>query len=282
MGWLFAPVSVVFGKRLSELTKELVVNMKITLSLLVASLAVGSVCAATLAQPEKQKVLSTMLHWKLSLDADGRVASLKAEGDSINALREKLETEIRHWDFASGQVDGKPAPTDTTLAVEVELAESADRSEYAVRIKSARTGGSVADASVAPRFPAASISSLMSRPDSFNAMVVVEVRYDAAGKAIAIAPVAGTPVQDGPLLESVRKAVKRWTYQPELIAGIGVPGTLLVPVCFAVSSDMAKARQDSKRCRWTQPGTQVSVAEGESLALDSSVRLKTAVSDRTL
>ena len=257
-------------------------NMKVTLSLLVASLAVGSVCAATPAQPEKQKVLSTMLHWKLSLDADGRVASLKAEGDSINALREKLETEIRHWDFEPGQVGGKPASTETTLAVEVELAESADRSKYSVRIKSARTGGSVADASVAPRFPATSMSSLLRHADSFFAQVVVEVHYDAAGKAIAVVPVAGTPVQEGPLLDSVRKAVKRWTYQPELIAGIGVPGTVLVPVCFSVASDVGKARQAENRCRWTQPGTQISVAEGDSLALDSSVQLKTAIIDRVL
>ncbi|MFZ2236682.1 MAG: hypothetical protein WAV67_09920, partial [Dokdonella sp.] len=207
---------------------------------------------------------------------------LNAEGKSNDALREKLETAIRHWDFESGQIDGKPAPTDTALAVQVGMTESADGSEYAVRIKNARTGGSVADASVAPRFPAASMSKLLRRGDSFFAQVVVEVRYDADGKAIAVAPVAGSPVQDGPMLDSVRKAVKRWGYQPELIAGVGVPGTVLVPVCFSVVSDVGKARQAENRCRWTQPGTQTSVAEGESLALDSSVQLKTAISDNVL
>ena len=257
-------------------------NKKILLSLLVAVLAAGSVSAATRAQPEKAKELVTTLHWKLGLDADGRVVSLDAEGKSIEALREKLETAIRHWDFEPGQVDGKAAPTDTTLAVQVELTESADGSEYVVRIKTARTGGSVAKASVAPRFPTNSMSSLMHGSDSFFAQVVVEVRYDAAGKAIAVAPVAGAPVQDGPLLDSVRKAVKRWTYQPELVAGVGVPGTVLVPVCFSISSDSTKARRQSAACRWTQPGTQFSVDEGDSLALDSSVQLKTAIADRVL
>lgn len=256
-------------------------NKKITLSLLAASLAVGSVCAATSAQPEKQKELSTTFHWNLSLDADGRVVSLKPEGKSNDALREKLETAIRHWNFEPGQVDEKPAPTVTALVVQVGLVESADGSEYAVRIKNARTGGSVADASAAPRFPAAAMTSVLRRGGSFFAQVVVEIRYDAAGKAIAVTPVAGSPIQDGPMLDSVRKAAKRWTYQPELIAGIGVPGTVLVPVCFSVASDVAKARQAENRCRWTQPGTQVSVGEGESLALDSSVQLKSAIPDRS-
>lgn len=255
---------------------------KIPSFLLLASCAIGNVWAVTPAQPDGQKQLSTTLTWKLSLDADGRVASLKAQGKSIDALREKLEAAIRQWEFEPGQVDGKPAATDTALSVEVGLAASADASEYAVRIKQARTGGSVADASVAPRFPAASMSSLLRRTDSFFAQVVVEVRYDAAGKAVAIDPASSSPIQDGPLFESVRKAVMRWTYQPEMIAGIGVPGTVIVPVCFAVASDMAKARQDSRRCRWTQPDTQISVDQGESLALDSTVKLKTPISERLL
>ncbi len=248
---------------------------KIPSFLLLASFATGSVCAATPAQPEKAKELSTTMNWKLSLDANGRVVSLDAKGESINALREKLENEIRKWEFEPGQVDGKPAATETDLVVQVELAESTDGSEYAVRIKSARTGGSVADASVAPRFPVAQLSGIMSRRDLFFAQVVVEVRYDAAGKAIAIAPASSSPVQDGPLLESVRKALNQWTYQPELIAGIGVPGALLVPVCFTVSSNVPKAHRPDNRCRWTQPGSQDSVAAGESLALNSRVSLKT-------
>lgn len=257
-------------------------NKGIALSLLVTSVAVGNVSAATPAQPDQQKELSTTLHWKLSLDADGHVVSLKSEGKSNDALREKLEAAIRHWGFEPGQIDGKFAPTNTSLTVRVGLVESADGSEYSVRIKNARTGGSVADASVAPRFPAAAMSSVLRGGDSYFAQVVVEIRYDAAGRAIAVAPVAGTPVQDGPMLDSVRKAVKRWTYQPELIAGIGVPGTVLVPVCFSVASDVAKAHQAENRCRWTQPGTQVSVDEGESLALDSSVQLMTPLPDRVL
>lgn len=255
---------------------------KISLFFLLAIFAVGTICAATPVQPDEQKQLSTTLYWKLSLDADGRVTSLKAEGESIDVLREKLEGEIRNWEFQPGQVDGKPAPTETGLTLEVELVPSADGGEYAVRIKRARTGGSIADASVAPRFPAASMTSLLRRGDSYSAQVVVEVRYDAAGKAVAIAPASSSPIQDGPLLESVRKAVKLWRFQPESIAGIGVPGTVFVPVCFAVSSDFAKARQNSKRCGWTPPGTQDSVGAGESLALDSAVRLKTGISERLL
>ncbi len=269
-------------KHLNDFAKELAVIKKIPSFLLFVIFATGGVCAATPAQPEKPKELSTTMRWTLSLDADGRVASLHIQGESIDALRGKLETAIRRWEFEPGQVDGKPSATDTTLVVELALVPSTDGSEYAARITSARTGGSVADASVAPRFPAASLSNLLNRKDSFNAVVVVRVRYDAAGKVIAIDPEAGTPVQDGPLLASVRKAVKQWTYQPELIAGIGVPGAVLVPVCFTVASDLSTSREKSKRCRWTQPGTEVSVTGGESLAVDSAVSLKTDVSKGVL
>lgn len=244
-------------------------------------LLLAALSASAAAQGAEVRESETTLQWQLSLDEHGKVTALEFDGDGIAALRARLESMIRDWEFVPGTRNGAPQATKTQLSVQLGLTPNHDGSEFSVRIRDARTGGSIAKATAAPQFPRSMVSQAL-REDAFRALVVVEVRYDTKGEAVAVTAAQGSPVQDGPLLDAVRKALKRWTYQPEQITGVGMAGTVLVPVCFIVGRDSTKARQQSADCRWTQPGTQISVGEGSSLALDSSVQIKTGVRDRVL
>ncbi|MFI4970668.1 MAG: hypothetical protein ACHP7D_10725, partial [Lysobacterales bacterium] len=67
------------------------------------------------------------------------------------AVREPLEHAIRSWIFEPGRIDGQPAPTETTLTLDVSFVPSAD-GKYAVRIDDARTGGDI-DLAASKRAP---------------------------------------------------------------------------------------------------------------------------------
>lgn len=224
------------------------------------------------AEPEGRKL--TTLQWTLSLSEDGKITALEASGSGIEALRQRLEPIVRQWEFVPGQVAGKPAATQTLLSVQLALTPSANSDELAVAVVDARTGGGVAT-TVAPRISRSSVNEMLrsGRPSGAS-LVTVEVSYDATGKVLNTKAAADSEVQSGALLADARKAIERWTYVPERVARVGVPGKLIVPICFTMSTS---ASPSNAGCRWTQPSTGAVVEQGQGLALDSSVKIKTDV-----
>jgi hypothetical protein len=224
--------------------------------------------------------LKTTVQWKMSLDAGGHVTSLEPKSKTIDAVREKLEPVVRSWEFEPGTVNGQPSATDTLLSVQIALLPSADGKSYGVRLDDVRTGGYVSGKGQPPRFPASEARKLMD--NGKFARLILEVSYDASGKATSVDLATGSTVSKGRLVELAKEAVSSWSYQPELVAGTGVAGTVIVPICYSVGVSRQQAARDAQKCLWTQPGSKATVAEGESLALDSSVHLKSDVIGSTL
>ena len=260
---------------LNVFAKEHTVIKKISSFLLFAGFAVGNVCAATPAQPVAEK-LST-LQWRMSLAADGSITALVPRGEGLEVLRPRLEQAVKQWEFAPGSLNGKPAATETLLSVQVALTPSADAKSYAVTIRDARTGGGVSKAEP-PRFSALVVKKLMGRSNTLVKQVVVEVSYDDAGKATDVAVAAGSPVADGPLLDSVERAMRKSRFDPERVNGVAVAGKILTTICIAISMGGREARKLARTCAaWSLPGSGASVDQGQSLAMESSVELKTSV-----
>lgn len=246
-------------------------------SMIMACACIGGASAAS---PDVARTAT--LQWRMSLDAEGRVTALVAKGDAIEALRTRLEQVIPSWEFEAGTVEGKRSATETLLSVRVVMNPSADGRAYSVTLGDVRTGGSVGDTNKSyPRIPGRELRKMIGRGDGF-AQVAVEVEFDAGGKATGLSIADGTPTPPEALAKAVMKALREWTYEPERVAGVGVPGSLVVPVCFTVAQSVAESRRLSKGCRWTLPGSDAYVEEGQSLALDSQVRLKTDVSGSVL
>ena len=84
--------------------------------------------------------VNILLNWNLSLDATGKITTLTpVDKDYQPALSEQIAPLIRAWHFTPGKLDGRPAPTATTLRVALVLEEGKDN-KYDVRIVWAETG----------------------------------------------------------------------------------------------------------------------------------------------
>ena len=253
---------------------------KIPSFLLLASFAIGSLYAATPPQPAAEKLAT--LQWRMSLAPDGSITALASRGEDVELLRPRLEQAIRRWEFVPGTVNGEPAATETLLSVQVALTPSADAKAYTVTIKDARTGGGISKAEP-PRFSALAVKKLMGRSNTLVKQIVVEVSYDAAGNATDVAAAAGSPVMEGPLVDSVKRAMGKSRFEPERVKGVAVGGKLLMPVCVAISMGGPDASRLARTCAsWSVPDSEASVDQGQSFALESSVELKTSVAGSLL
>lgn len=215
--------------------------------------------------------------WQVSLDAAGRVVELRPVGELAAAVRDPLERAIRGWAFEPGRADGKPAPTETTLTLDVSFLPGQD-DEYSVRIDGARTGGRVDTESsrkAFPRFPNEAV-----RRGLF-AMIVVKADYDASGRIIAVEPQPQYGINAMRALEKATvAAVGKWTVLPERVDGHAVASSLLLPVCYSVSA-AGRAPPDYS-CSFTPAGSESKVSEGGAFALAPAVRLRSDVIGRAL
>lgn len=216
------------------------------------------------------------LQWEMALDAEGRVVALASKDRRHDVLRERLEPVVRRWEFEPGRIDGRAVETDTFLSVQVALVEQAEGKSVAVTLRDVRTGGALAQAGsrVAPRMPARDLERMV-RAKKFAARAVIEAHYDGEGKPTEVVAVADASDASRGLLDASVKAIRQWTFEPERVGGVGVPGRIVTPICFAIGQRPADVSRALMGCdRWTPPGSQASLGEGESLALDSQVRLK--------
>jgi TonB family protein len=184
--------------------------------------------------------LSADLQWKLSLDADGRIVGLAPTSpDYLPAVRAQIEPVVRRWHFTPGKVDGRPAPTTTTLKVGVAF-DTSNPNAVDVRIVSASTGVWLRHV-VAPRYPERSLRM------NHGGAVVVRVEYDAEGHITSAQNAAEmSTANDGLLVNAALDAVRQWTFATELVANHGIAGKALVPVCFEGGRE---------KCHWnSEPG----------------------------
>ncbi len=235
-----------------------------------AALAIAVSGQAVAAAAATSAPITIETSWDVSLDANGNVTDVAQHTAVKSILADPLATAIRGWAFQPGQIDGQPAPTQTTLHLSVAVAQQANDG-YAVRVLRASTGGRVDNASTAPIFPT---SGAPLRSGSLSGLVVLKIRYDESGSVISAEPAPGAPKVQKALSRSAIRAVREWTFQPERVGGHGIASTVYVPICFSVST----SRQPDDGCKeWASPEAPKGIAEGAAFALEPAATLKSDV-----
>ena len=238
--------------------------------------------ATALAVAEDQAPnLTRALDWDLSLDATGKIVALNAKSGNVGALQAKLEPVIRTWHFNPGTVDGKPEATETRLTVQIELVPIEGSEQLAIKVQDVRTGGQVAEIGRHARFPKEAISRMMRGRLAPVQRVLLEVSYDGTGKPTSVGVVPDVSSQDKSLIKASIKSAESWKIKPEQVAGVGVPGKLVSPLCYFIGSNQAQVNKRDALCEWYSPTRKVHIGEGQSLALDSAVSLASDVIGRT-
>jgi TonB family protein len=215
--------------------------------------------------------------WTLTIDASGRVASLEITGSPpVPAIRAPLENAIRGWRFQPGTIDGKPAETKTTFSLDLSLVEhGADK--FALRVDDARTGVDLTFEGFhhsTPKYPYDAMS------HHRDGVVVLRIDYDAHGRVVATRLEDGAPKVDASFVRSAEDAARRWTFSPEIVGGHGLPGSTIVPICFA--DYRRHTPEEAPACAWTPPEGHGSLGDGAIVAIDPAARLETAVVGKTL
>jgi hypothetical protein len=215
------------------------------------------------------------LRWAVSLDAAGRVVGLEpATQTLVDIVRVPLEGAIRQWRFVPGKVDGRPAPTETVLTLDIALV-SAGNDKLNVRIEDARTGGDIAIKGMRkpPHYPPDAVQ------HRWQGMVVLKVDYDAEGRAVNAIPADNAPAVAMSLVRSAEKAVKEWTFTPEVVGGHALAGSAIVTTCFEI---VPHGMRPEMKCGWTPPGARSALHDNEAFAIEPAARLETDVIGHTL
>ena len=226
--------------------------------------------------------MTRTLAWDMSLDASGKIVTLAAQGKDDEALQAKLEPVIRNRQFDPGRINSEPVATETRLNVQIELVPIEGSEQLAIKVQDVRTGGQVAAIGRHARFPKEAMRKMMSGRLAPVQRVLVEVSYDGTGKPMSVSVVPEVSSQDESLINASITAAKSWTIKPEQVAGVGVPGKLVSPLCYFIGNSVAEVNKRNTLCGWFSPIHKVSIGEGQSLALDSAVTLKTDVIGRML
>jgi TonB family protein len=225
--------------------------------------------------PDEDQTPHYGTRWAVSLDAEGRVATLESADKPPEAIRVPLDAAIRKWQFVPGTVNGQPVPTETMLTVDVTLVPAGD-DKYALRVDDARTGGAVKSKDMHgdyPKYPSDAVR------HHRQGLVVLKVDYDEKGHVLAAKRRDDAPAVGADLEVAASRAVKSWRFTPEVVGGRALAGSAIVPICF----EMVGMGKDIERanCNWIPPGVK-SLQEGGVVALEPAARLKTDIVGHTL
>jgi TonB family protein len=230
--------------------------MRVLLFVVVASLA-------AVAHAAKPEAFQKEIKWTLALDADGKIESLEAiDRDYLPEVRTQIEPSVRTWHFTPGKINGRPAPTETTLWVTVRFEpDSTNSARYQARIASASTGPRYEHV-VAPHYPEAA------QHAHYEGEVMLWITYDAEGRVTSAKnyPEMSADHVSSMLVNAATDAVKHWTFRPETVAGHGIASEALVPFCFKTGNG---------ECHWKPRPGKRPFHSGEAVALSSVVGLDT-------
>ena len=213
---------------------------------------------------------------RVDIDASGAVTSL-AFTDSTpgkdDPVGHRLEQIIRGWNFEPGKVNGKPAPTQTTLTLKMEVQKQAGDT-YSIDLLDAQTGPGIISMA-APNFP-----------NDTNPLLPINLYSDGEITLVLAFDISGAPTKievekaetnsnvftRKALVNVAVDAAKKWRFQPELVGGHPVAGSVRVPVVFCVQGSS-----------WCADYAKAAAAKGDRatpnvpVALDSQVKLKDRV-----
>lgn len=249
-----------------------------------AKLGVGSaavlallVAGDALAAPAVGEGIALSGHWEVSMDAQGKVLDLVPHHRLKPQVNARIEQAIRTWHFVPGSVNGVPAATRTELALDM-TAVPTTNGTVDIRIDDARLGGR----QISSELPVMPQRLIAKRP---NGMVVLRLDYAADGKVVKAEPEPGAPQALPELTEYFLKAARSWTFEPERVEGHAIAGSVVMPLCMATALSLPGQRPrppSGPPCRWTPPGAQRALAEGQALALAPVAQLASDVIGKTL
>lgn len=228
-------------------------------------LASTSVIARDLPAPRAVQVAITV-------DATGHVSSANVVDELPKATVARIVERVSAFEFTPASRDGRAAECSTTLWLAFAF-EPVDDDNVAIRIRDAYTApGLVPNKRNNPGYPSEMLRKRM------DGDVQLELAYDADGK------VKGTTVLESTghpsFGEAAAKMATRWQLVPERVAGVGVPGSVVVPVSFRISDGRNSAAPPVSRAMETTLGTKA--AEPRELVAESEVVLRTAVAGTLL
>jgi TonB family protein len=203
------------------------------------------------------------VNWDLAVDADGHVTKLATKDTSNPGVHAQLEQLIRGWRFSPAHVNGVAVSADTSLIVVLESTPASETTST-VRVVSASTGGRIGEM-VPPLYPIAAARR------SMQGRVLLRVHYKIDGKVIEVKPEEGVEQGDMLFVRSAEKAVRRWTFLPELVDGHALAGSSTVPLCYSLANSAVPPLD----CSWRPAGGTVDMPSGESIAIEPAVRLLT-------
>lgn len=218
------------------------------------------------------ETLRFCLTWSIDIDASGKVSNqtyVQGSQTMPKSLIEALEQKIKTWEFEPGAINGKPAATSTALLVVTHATLDQKNDTFQFRIADVSTGPRLDYRSnMQPAFPEA-VSKRMRDQREKTKLVLLRIHFSPEGKALSVDIDDQSPTQSGRLTLEAIKAAKTWTFVPEVVGGTPREGIALVPVCFQIG--------DNDHCKQITTKSGATLEAGQSLALDSQVKLRTDV-----
>jgi TonB family protein len=175
---------------------------------------------------------SFYVNYRLVLAADGKIEVLTLQSTQINIkITDSLEQQIRSWTFTPGSIEGKPVQTETNLFLMVTATPNLE-GKYDLRVTDAGTGStSTKGVLAAPKYPVDQLRM------GNQAVLRLEVTYDADGNVIGVIRPGKKIKGMAPFEQASFNAAKNWHFEPERVGGIGVPGKVIVPVRYCIPPD---------------------------------------------
>lgn len=178
-------------------------------------------------------------------------------------LRERIES----WQFVPATRDGTAVPSRTHLSINLRAMDDG-RGGLSVQVVSASTGASLRE------HPLREVVGAIAGPGMF---LIADLRYGADGRVDDVDVTdqrifSGgqfVPYADRSFRRIVEKALKRWTFEPEIVAGRAIEGHGRLPIRMCLSDACIAAPVDTGEA-------------DEFASADPAVRLRDDVAGTTL
>lgn len=202
------------------------------------------------------------------VDSVTKLDKVPALAPAVARIKEVLKQRIESWEFIPATRDGVAVPSRTYLWVGMQGSDDG-KGGLGLRILNAH-GGPKSRVMTPPPYPPRAYKS------GIEGRVILDISFDDQGavtSAVLANPADPRAKNAEYFVDVARKAAKAWTFQTESVDGVPVPGRVRVPVAFYLSPENRMPEDVSK------PETP---RDGEYLALDPAVKLRSAVAGTAL
>lgn len=171
---------------------------------------------------------------RVSIDANGHVNTVNLVDSTLStAMQTVLIERVRRVEFEPAQLNGAPASSEATVLIELEAQARADALTLTVSGVETIPGYRLTKP---PRFPARELRK------GISGRVELAVEYDGDGRVTKVAPANAQAPMDA-FMKAAIEAARDWQFEPELVAGVGLAGTGVIPVTFAIDNEPVAAER---------------------------------------